>query len=153
MVPMQNFSLKQYRRENSKYNKRDGFLHYFKLHKRERSPVSGKANPVCRDLAQILKKSYRPTEHNYPNCPYQAKVMNILDITNKPTVYNAFIPSPFLNGCKDIPFAIIFKYKNKDNSKNGILVPSDAKLPAYSRTMVNLSVNFPGIRETKLAQV
>lgn len=79
--------------------------------------------------------------------------MNILDITNKPTVYNAFIPSPFLNGCKDIPFAIIFKYKNKDNSKNGILVPSDAKLPAYSRTMVNLSVNFPGIRETKLAQV
>ena len=45
-------------------------------------------------------------------CPYQAKVMNILDITNKPTVYNAFIPSPFLNGCKDIPFAIIFKYKN-----------------------------------------
>ena len=65
MVPMQNFSLKQYRGENRKYNERDGFLHYFQLHERERPAVSGKAYPVCRNLAHILKKCYRPTENNH----------------------------------------------------------------------------------------
>ena len=60
MVPMQNFSLKQYRGENRKYNERDGFLHYFQLRDRK-IPA---ADTVGRHLQAVFKKGNSQADQN-----------------------------------------------------------------------------------------
>ncbi len=97
MFHLRSFVANQQRRNNNEYHKRYHLLLYFELNKDERNTIVLKINAVGQILKHILKKSNTPAYQNNGNqsqllislslvefeMPILAKVINVLDTTNK----------------------------------------------------------------------
>jgi hypothetical protein len=64
MVPLELLSLEEDVGYDAEHNEGDDFLYDFQLHKRERSAVFDKANPVGRHLTAVFEESDCPREGN-----------------------------------------------------------------------------------------
>ena len=110
MVPLQPLVLEKESNDDREYGKRYHFLYYLELHEVERPSVFFEAYPVGRDLCAVFEKCHTPTRiSGHPDeifiscsfrCPYQANVMNMLDVTNKRTVHNAFMSLSKFEKCE-----------------------------------------------------
>ena len=64
MIPMKLLPLEKNVGDDAEHNEGDDFLYDFQLHKRERSAVFDKANPVGRHLAALFEEGNCPREGN-----------------------------------------------------------------------------------------
>ena len=62
MIPMDRLALEHEHHDDGENREGDRFLNHLQLHKAERAPVAGKADPVGRNGEAILKKGYSPGE-------------------------------------------------------------------------------------------